>query len=168
MPNYNQSYIYKLCCNDTTIEDFYIGSTTNLYNRKKCHKNNSINKNRRHYNIYVYEFIRENGGFDNWNMIMLKEINVDNKRQLEREERKVFEELKPTLNKRNPYRSKEENKGQDKEKHKITHKIWYEKNKEKVKKTNSERNKQKVECEVCHKTLNYGSLKRHLKNIHSV
>ena len=168
MPNYNQSYIYKLCCKDTTIEDIYIGSTTNLYNRKKKHKSDSNNEKHRIYKTYVYKFIRENGGFENWDMIMIKEVNVDNKRELEREERKVFEELKPTLNIRNPFRKKEENKGLDKEKQKIYQKNWYENNKESLRKSNSERNKQKVDCEVCHKTLNYASIKRHLKNIHSI
>ena len=47
-------------------------------------------------------------------------------------------------------------------------KKWSEKNKVNIKNYHCERNKQKVECEVCHKTLTFGSLKRHLKNIHSV
>ena len=36
--NYNQSIIYKICCNDTDVEDIYVGSTTNYYRRKQEHK----------------------------------------------------------------------------------------------------------------------------------
>ena len=35
--NYSKSVIYKIVCKNPEIEDFYIGSTTNLTQRKYTH-----------------------------------------------------------------------------------------------------------------------------------
>ena len=53
MPNYTESMIYKLCCKDTTIEEIYIGSTTNFNRRKAEHKQVCNNTNKYGYNIKV-------------------------------------------------------------------------------------------------------------------
>jgi len=98
MPNYQESIIYKLCCKDTSITDIYIGSTTNFRRRKCEHKRTCNNVNSKEYLLYKNVFIRDNGGWDNWDMIQIKEVSCNSKRELEAEERKVFDELKPTLN----------------------------------------------------------------------
>jgi len=67
-------YIYKLVCNDVSVTDFYIGSTSNIRNRKYQHKNCCINLNDKHYNLKIYQTIRENGGFENWRMVVLEEM----------------------------------------------------------------------------------------------
>ena len=86
--------IYIIFCNDEGIEEFYIGSTSNFEKRKTNHRfkcNDSIN-----YNYKVYQKIRENGGFDNWSMVVLQHCsNFDELKLLEQE---YFEALKPTLN----------------------------------------------------------------------
>ena len=56
-------YIYEIVCKDPTITKVYIGSCWNIYNRKICHKSSCNNKN-----IPLYQYIRENGGWDNFNM----------------------------------------------------------------------------------------------------
>ena len=38
MVNYENSVIYKLCCTDPTVQDVYVGSTTNVRKRKNQHK----------------------------------------------------------------------------------------------------------------------------------
>ena len=38
MPDYSKCCVYKLCCKDPEIEQFYIGSTTNATKRKCDHK----------------------------------------------------------------------------------------------------------------------------------
>ena len=133
MTKYEKSIIYKLCCKDLTIQDIYIGSTVNFRNRKYDHKKVCNNSKFPNYKHYKYEFIRNNGGWDNWDMIQIKEVSCNNKRELEAEERKVFEELKPTLNKNNPFTTLNEKRLQSKKNyydnheerklHKITKKI---------------------------------------------
>ena len=41
---YENGLIYKVCCNDPTISDCYIGSTTNIVKRKQNHKHNCNNE----------------------------------------------------------------------------------------------------------------------------
>ena len=104
MPNYQKSFIYKICCNDLDIQDIYVGSTTNFKSRKRQHKESCNNSKSSHYNINVYNFIRDKGGWDNWSMILLKELSCNNKMELRAEERKFYEELKPKLNIQTPNR----------------------------------------------------------------
>jgi hypothetical protein len=59
MVNYSKGLIYKLCCNDPTVKDVYVGSTTNFSRRKAQHKFSCINENKKGYNFPVYKFIRE-------------------------------------------------------------------------------------------------------------
>ena len=118
MPDYTKTSIYKICCKDATITDIYIGSTCNFTRRKSQHKNNCNKEISKEYNCYKYQFIRDNGGWDNWTMIQLKEFSCENKREKDTEERKHIDELKPSLNKQLPTR---------------TQKQWVETNKEKLK-----------------------------------
>jgi hypothetical protein len=100
-------YIYKLCCNDTTITDCYVGSTKNEKVRKNGHKVRcNGNGDKSHY--YVYQFIRDNGGWGNWNMIRLEEFKFDNRAELHTRERYWLETLGATLNKMIPTRTSEE------------------------------------------------------------
>lgn len=119
MVNYQKSVIYKLCCKDTTIKDIYIGSSVCKDRRKNEHKthcNNSSEKNK-HRNRKVYKFIRENGGFNNWDMIIIEEYPCDNRIQLLQRERYWMEELNPTLNVDMPISEPEiYNKNREKEK----------------------------------------------------
>ena len=83
-------FIYKLCCRDPTIKDVYVGSTKNLRVRKAEHKhicNNDLSKS---YNYNVYQFIRANGGFDNWDVIQLEEIDYNTRAELHARERHFF------------------------------------------------------------------------------
>ena len=143
MVNYGNSMIYKLACKDTNITDIYVGSTTNFYRRKSEHKNTCNNINLKSYNNYKYQFIRNNGDFENWDMILIKNVNVSSKRELEKIEREYIDELKPTLNSIKSYTSTEERKEHKKE----YRKDHYEKNKEHRKeyeKEYREKNKDKL------------------------
>lgn len=99
MPDYSKGLIYKLCSKDPEIPEIYVGSTTNFTKRKAQHKSNCKNEKRRHFNLYVYQFIRSHGGFQNWDIIQIEEYNAKNKRDLETRERFYIEILKATLNK---------------------------------------------------------------------
>jgi len=67
-------YIYKLVCNDVSVTEVYVGSTSNIRNRKYQHKSYSNNPNHKHYTSKICQTIRENGGFENWRMIVLEEM----------------------------------------------------------------------------------------------
>ena len=101
--NYNKGIIYKLCCKDPEITDIYIGSTTDFTKRKWKHKSQCKNPE-----LNVHNFIRENGNWDNWDMIQVEAYKAENKRDLESRERHWIETLKSTLNKNIPTRTHEE------------------------------------------------------------
>jgi hypothetical protein len=119
--NYENSKIYKLVCLDTNITEFYIGSTTAWRQRKSRHKRNCNNAD---YKQKVYEFIRINGGWGNWAMILIEDFNCSNKRELEKREFELIQELKPTLNMNTNYYNLSK---------KEYYKVWKEQNKDKVK-----------------------------------
>ena len=115
MVNYSKGLIYKLCCNDQSIKDIYIGSTTNFIRRKCTHKSACTNPNDKAYNYYVYKFIRENGNWSNWSMILVREYKTSDKLKLKRKERKYIQKFGATLNCTIPTRTKKEwyNENQD-------------------------------------------------------
>jgi len=139
---YSKTIIYKICCKDISIKDIYIGHTTNFNQRKNQHKTSCNNINDKKYNQYVYQIIRNNGGWDNWSMIQLEEHNCINKRDAEATEHSWIEKLSATLNSNKPY-------AMCKEQPKLYKQSWYEEKKEYIlekSKQNYEENKeQKIE-----------------------
>ena len=135
--DYSRTIIYKICCKDTTIEEIYVGHTTNFTQRKNQHKGLCNNLDSNYSNPYVYQFIRNKGGWENWSMIQIEEHNCKNKREATIRERYWIETLKANLNCVNPFATKEE---KDKQKQN-----WYEENKEEIlqkSKDNYEENKE--------------------------
>ncbi len=113
--DYSNSSIYKICCNDASITDVYVGSTTAFSKRKCQHKAVCNNTRNAKHNLYVYQFIRENGGWENWSMILVENYNATNKRHLESRERYWLETLKATLNKQVPTRTRKQYREKNKE-----------------------------------------------------
>jgi hypothetical protein len=98
--DYSNTIIYKIYCIDDTIVDTYVGHTTNFYVRKYQHKNACNNlKNV----LKIYKIIRENGGWDNWNMIEIAKYNCNDSTEARIKEQLHYEELKSTLNSCPPY-----------------------------------------------------------------
>jgi len=132
--DYSKSVIYKIQHLEKD-ELVYVGSTTNFVNRKYVHKSKS-NSNK--YKQKVYEMIRENGGWDCFNMIIIKEYSCQTKSELLQEEDYVMRELKTSLNMVRSYLTLEEaykSKQGDPKKRKER----YEKNKEELSKKNKEK-----------------------------
>jgi hypothetical protein len=125
-------HIYKLCCNDPTVKEIYIGSTTNPRVRKCQHKSNCTNPNNlNHYNLNVYQYIRTHGGFSNWDMIILEpNIAYDEKHELRTKERQWLERLSASLNSYTPNRTDAEWREENREALLAKNKQWYEENKE--------------------------------------
>ena len=126
--SYADTYFNKIVCNDLSITDFYVGHTTNFANRKNRHKT-SCNSNNM---LYVYSFIRDHGGWDNFDMILLDRHTCNDKLEALRIERKYIEDLKPTLNRNIPTRTRVEWVEDNKE-HVVEYKHqWSMENKDKV------------------------------------
>ena len=64
--DYSNTIIYKIFCKDTTIYETHLGHTTNFVKRKYQHKY-ACNNNKT--NIPIYEVIRCNGGWNNWEIV---------------------------------------------------------------------------------------------------
>jgi len=180
--HYNRGKIYKLCCKDANITDIYVGSTLNHYRRKSQHKSACNNPTNKDYSYPLYQYIRANGGFDNWDLIILEEYAAENKNDLLWKEREWVELLKPSLNGWKPIITQEEKKERDKEyyqtnknrylqyrktnKEKLLkqNKEYYESNKEKILEKQKEYSSEKVECEICKVSIRRDSMPKHKKS----
>ena len=126
-------FVYKLRCLDETIKEIYVGSSFNINHRMTQHKSDCNNPNRINYNYKVYKFIRDNGGWSNWDYTILEEVEVEDKDELEI----CYEDswivyLDPQLNSQRARRSQKEYREDNKEKIAEYKKEYYEKNKEKA------------------------------------
>ena len=90
--DYSKIVIYKIQHN-TKSEFLYIGSTTDFTRRKTQHKSSCNKEKNVKYNRYVYTIIRENGGWDCFSMVQIKEFPCNNRREAEAEEYKIIHEL---------------------------------------------------------------------------
>ena len=157
--NYSNTIMYKLCCKDTNIKDEYVGHTTNKTRRKQDHKDCCNNPNSKKYNRYVYQFIREHGGWENWSMVVIEEHPCENRNKAETRERYWIETLQATLNKVIPTRTDKEWYEENKEELLKYQQQYREQNREEIK----EKKNQKINCECggkytnCHKS-------RHMKS----
>jgi len=125
MPNYSNSVIYKIVCNNKSIHDMYIGSTCSFISRKAQHKSACNNANRKNHNFKVYKCIRGLGGWSNWSMIPILEYPCESKMALCIKEREIMENHNATLNNNRAFITDEE-KAQLK-------KQWAQDNPEKIK-----------------------------------
>ena len=84
------------------------------------------------YNHKKYQYIRENGGWENWSMILIEKYPCNNKLELEKREDEIMCEMQSKLNAQRASRNKKE---------------YYEDNKEKIKEQQKEYGSKKVMCE---------------------
>jgi hypothetical protein len=111
MDKYNNNIIYKIVAkgSEANTNDFYIGSTSiGLNQRFYRHRSMCHNSTDRHYNMPVYQFIRNNGGIDEWIIETIEEYPCNSKLEAEQRERYYIELLKPSLNKLIPLRTAKE------------------------------------------------------------
>jgi hypothetical protein len=145
--DYSNTIIYKIVCKDITINECYVGQTTNFTKRKYNHKSRCNNINDKIYNNYIYQFIRENGNWDNWDMIEIEKYNAVDKNDACKRERYWIENLQAKLNKVIPTRTDEEYREQTKEQRQIYDKNYHQQNREnkaEYKKKYYEKNKEKI------------------------
>jgi hypothetical protein len=129
--NYSNTVIYKIVCNDLTVTDLYVGSTTAFTKRKNIHKSKCYNVNDKNYNLKVYQMIRANGGWSNWTMIEIEKYPCNDGNEARARERYHFEFLNASMNMQVPSRSRKEYKIINKELISIKNKNYRENNKDK-------------------------------------
>ena len=181
--DFSGSVIYKIYCKDENIKDFYIGSSKDLYDRMRVHKSMCYNENVSGYSLKIYEFIRENGDWENFNVEIVEYYPCKNEKELKVREQYYIKKYEPTLNCLNAHRTQEEIKERKKE----TSKIWNESEKGKQSRINSSKKKteklmnnpekyhqilqkkrewgkQPKFCEICNRTLTNDSWNKHTKS----
>ena len=104
----NTGFVYKLVCKDINVKECYVGSTGNTRIRKAHHKSDCNNVNGKNFNFRVYQYIRENDGFQNWELIVLETVQYNQKFELRARERHHMELLGATLNSQVPNRTSDE------------------------------------------------------------
>jgi len=157
----NNIIIYKIFCKNEEIKDCYIGSTTNLKRRILDHKSHCNNEKSKKYNNYKYIFIRENGGWDNWDYSIICKCTKEDRYKIERWY--IENEKFSNLNKSIPTRTNKEYYQKNKEKYKEIFKQYREKNKDKI----SKKKKIKITCEcgsiiIKHHKARHEKSKKHL------
>lgn len=89
--DWSKTQIYRICADDPTIEQQYVGSTTNLIKRRQTHKNATNNPNNRSYNELKYVFIHEHGGWDAWSVALIEAYAASSSEDARRRERHYIE-----------------------------------------------------------------------------
>ena len=183
--DYSKTIMYKFVCNDLNVNDCYVGHTINMTKRKYQHKFRCHNEKDKSYNYKIYQIIRENGGWENWSMLLVEKFPCKDNHEACRREREIYEELGAKMNTIRPYRTQEERKKGDKqyskqyyqdhkeehkehyqdhkEYHKEYRKLYYQDHKEEI----AEKIKEKIQCEYCAKQLQKGNMPRHRKTCKS-
>lgn len=181
-------YIYKLIHKEATNDDMiYIGSTINIKERMRHHKGTCNTPKNRNYNVKLYKYIRENGGWDAWKYEIITDFEIYYEKCKKRYNYEgKFIKTYDTANKLNNHiagRTQKEWCENNNEKVNEIKEKWYDNNREKVKelkKKSYERNKvknkdknkkwcknyrdnnfEKVYCDNCGSLLLNNNLKRH-------
>jgi hypothetical protein len=123
--DYSKTIIYKLVHKeDYDNVNIYIGSTTDLIKRKNQHKTSCNNEKDKGYNHKKYQYIRENGGWDEWNIIEIEKYPCNDGNEARAREEYWRCNFNSQLNSNRAYRTEQQRKEYTKE--------YYEKNKEKI------------------------------------
>ena len=98
-----KSVIYKIQCKHDDVKEIYVGSTTDINKRIKSHKSVLNNPKSKLYTKKLYEFIKNNGGWNEWEVIIIKEFeDLLPRDELFKIEGLYINQLKPMLNIRQP------------------------------------------------------------------
>ena len=176
--DYSKTHFYKIVCKDTSISDFYLGHTTQFTKRKSQHKARCFNPDNPKHHYKLYQFIRDNGSWNNWEMVLIETRECESNLEARKIERQYYDDLKPSLNILEPLRTDEEKQNgalirytksnnkasQDRknnpEKYKDLDRMTYLKRKDKLCKWN----KTKVACD-CGLSYTRGNKTNHFKTL---
>ena len=96
--DYSNTLFYKISCKDAAITDVYIGHTTNFVQRKSGHKQSCNNPKSANHNFKLYSVIRQNGGWDNWQMVIIAYHQCNDHYEARKIEQEYFISHNATLN----------------------------------------------------------------------
>ena len=188
--DYSRTIIYKLVHKDDLDDvNIYVGHTTDFTKRKNRHKDSCNLPSNKEYNQKKYQFIRANGGWNEWVMLKIEDYPCKDVYEATNRERYWFKELKSKLNTNEPGRTGKEYREDNKEKLREYDKMkyeknregilkkgkeWYKNNKEKTierakewyennKEIKLEYQKEKVKCDKCGCEITRSCLLRHKK-----
>ena len=156
--DYSKTLIYKVVHKDDYDNaNIYIGSTTDFTRRKNQHKNTCINDKHKDHNAKKYQYIRNNGGWNEWNMIEIEKHPCNYGNEARTREEYWRSHFNAQLNMVKSYQTYEE---------RLEHKKRYNDiNKEKRKehyKQNKDKINEKITCE-CGCIITKSVLARHKK-----
>ena len=117
---------------DFNNDNVYIGSSCNFTRRKNKHKSVCNKENNKHYNLKLYQHIRENGGWNSWCMTKIIDYPCNSKSELNTMERFYIDDYKAKLNSNIPMRTYKEWRDDNKEIIAQKSKIYHKDNKEKI------------------------------------
>jgi len=147
--DYSKTIIYKIVCNDLTMQECYVGHTTDFTKRKYSHKFYALNEGKKDSNMKIYQTIRLNGGWDKWSMLEIEKYPCIDANEARARERYWFEQLSAKLNMQFPSRTIQEwqdtNKDTIREKKKTYHIENRDNNIAKAKKYNEENREHRKE-----------------------
>jgi len=176
MPKWENGCIYMLRHkDDVELQNVCVGSTTNFRGRKYEHKQCCNNPNKKKYNQKKYQYIRANGGWDQWKMIWLEDYPCKSKKELLKREDEVMLQYENRLNQIRAHTTHEEKKEQKKQyrqnnlyKNHEKQKQWREDNKEirkeKTKKYREENKEKMAEYQKQYYQINKENKKEYREN----
>ena len=157
--DYSKTVIYKLVHKeDYDNVNVYIGSTTDFMRRKSEHKSCCNNENRKGYTEKKYQYIRDNGGWNEWLMIEIEKHNCNDGNEARAREEYWRCHFHAKLNANRAYiteEQKKEYKEQNRGKLLENNKEHYKKNKDNI--------LEKITCD-CGCIIIQGGLSRHRKS----
>ena len=103
--NYDNTFFYRIICKDINITDCYVGHTTNIIRRRARHKHSCNTATNIHHNLKIYQYIRENGGWDSWELIEIERKKCLDHEDASKQERYWLDFYKATLNCQIPSRT---------------------------------------------------------------
>jgi len=166
----NDYTFYKIVNINGDVDLCYVGSTVNMIERVRCHKNNCNNPNGAKYNLKVYKTIRQHGGWGEFKMMPIGYAEQLTLTEAHVIEEKYRVELCADLNSFVCHLTQE----QRKERNKLNKREWGQINKEaisKKKKVYAENNKDKIKTRIrekitceCGCEIGRGSVARHRRS----
>ena len=165
--DYSKYLMYNFVCKDLSVKDLYVRQTTFWVGRKRRHKecfNNTDCKYK------IYECMRQTGGWDNWDMILIEEFPCNNSLEASARERFLMESLNANLNCYRPIITAEEKREYDKN-YRNTHeykigkdyyKNYYKQNKEALLKHNKANREANMVVCGCGKEICKYRMKQHI------
>lgn len=130
--DYSKCKIYRIVCKDLSVPCTYVGHTTDLVRRRANHKKDCTRESSKKYHYNVYKQIRENGGWDNFSMVLVEDYPCNGHEEASARERYWIEQFLADLNTRVPNRKYAEWREDNREHILQKARVYQQKNKEKI------------------------------------